>query len=68
MLSAMVGRCTFTTEKEVWQTLRLPFSSFEPHRIEEALDTSRMRRIGIVAIGRARPAAIAIGGVRLYRA
>jgi hypothetical protein len=64
----MVNRCTFTTKKEVWQTLRLPFLSFEPYRIDEALDTSRMRRVAIVAIGRARPAAIAVGGVRLYRA
>ena len=61
-------RCTFTTEKNVWQTLRLPFSSFVPHRIDEALDTRRMRRVGIVAIGRAMAAAIAVGGVRLYRA
>jgi len=35
-----------------WGTLELPFSVFVPHRIKAAMDTSKLRRIGIVAIGR----------------
>jgi len=49
-----------------WRTLRLPFIEFEPHRIDAALDLSTLRRIGIVAIGRAFHADIAIGGIRFH--
>lgn len=49
-----------------WQTLRLPFAHFEAHRIDAPLDLSTLRRIGIVAIGRAFHADIAIGGVRFH--
>lgn len=49
-----------------WQSLRLPFSGFAPHRIEAPLDLRRLRRIGIVAIGRAFVVDIAIGGLRFY--
>lgn len=50
----------------VWRSLRLPFAAFRPHRIEAPLDLARLRRIGVVAIGRAFTADIAIGGVRFY--
>ncbi len=49
-----------------WQTVRLPFAGFEAHRIDAPLDRSTIRRIGIVAIGRAFHADIAISGVRFY--
>ena len=49
-----------------WRTLRLPFAEFEPHRIDAPLDLSMLRRIGIVAIGRAFHADIVIGGVRFH--
>lgn len=49
-----------------WQTLRLPFADFEAHRIDALLDLSTLRRIGIVAIGRAFHTDIAIGGVRFH--
>lgn len=49
-----------------WETHRLPFAGFEPHRIEVPLNPAALRRIGIVAIGRAFQADIAIGGVRFY--
>lgn len=49
-----------------WQTLRLPFADFEAHRIDAPLDLSTLRRIGIVAIGSAFNADIAIGGVRFH--
>ncbi len=51
---------------EVWHTLHLPFSGFEPHRVDAPLDLHTLRRIGIVAIGRAFTVDLAIGGVRFY--
>ena len=49
-----------------WQTIRLPFAGFEAHRIDDPLDLRSLRRVGIVAIGRAFQADIAIGGVRFH--
>jgi len=49
-----------------WRTVRLPFQNFTPHRVDAPLDLSALRRIGIVAIGRAFHAEVAVGGVRLY--
>jgi len=50
-----------------WQTLRLPFADFKPHRIDQPLDTSKLRRIGVVAIGREMRADICIARLALYR-
>lgn len=58
-------RLSFVATPE-WRTLRLPFVEFEKHRIEAPLDLSTLRRIGIVAIGRAYHADIAIGGIRFW--
>lgn len=52
--------------RPAWQTLRLPFDAFEPHRLETPFDPSSLRRIGLVAIGRAFQAALALGGLRFY--
>jgi hypothetical protein len=49
-----------------WRTLRLPFVGFEPHRIEMPLDVRVLRRVGVVAIGRAFHADVAVGGLRFY--
>ncbi|MBR3372111.1 MAG: CIA30 family protein [Rhodobacteraceae bacterium] len=49
-----------------WHRIRLPFTDFTAHRIETALDLSQLRRIGIVAIGRAFDADIAIAGIRFF--
>jgi hypothetical protein len=59
-------RAEFVATPE-WRTVRLPFAGFEPHRIEAPLDLARLRRIGIVAIGRAFTADIAIGRLQFYR-
>lgn len=59
-------RARFVAEPS-WRTLRLPFAGFERHRIDAPLDPARLRRIGIVAIGRAFRADVAIGGVRFYQ-
>lgn len=49
-----------------WRVERLRFAGFAPHRTEAPLDLARVRRLGIVAIGRAFAADLAIGGVRLF--
>jgi len=47
-----------------WRTVQLPFDHFVPHRTNVPLDTHRLRRIGLVAIGRACSADLALGGLR----
>jgi len=49
-----------------WQTVELPFERFVPHRTDVALDRRRLRRLGVVAIGRAFTADLALGGVRFF--
>jgi Complex I intermediate-associated protein 30 (CIA30) len=49
-----------------WRTVQLAFADFVPHRIEVPLDVRRLRRIGLIAIGRAFTADLAVGGVRFY--
>lgn len=58
-------RLSFVAEP-AWQTVRLPFTEFEAHRIDAPLDLSTLRRIGIVAIGRDFHVDIAISGVRFH--
>jgi hypothetical protein len=59
-------RASFQAPRE-WQRVRLPFSDFSGYRIGKPLDTSRLRRIGIAAIGRAFHADVCIGSVTFYR-
>ena len=49
-----------------WQTVHLPFSGFEPHRIRAPLDVSQLQRVGLVAIGRAFSADLCVGQLALY--
>lgn len=56
-------RQTFTACPE-WRTVRLPFDRFVPHRTQIAFNPHRLRRIGLVAIGRAFSADLALGAVR----
>jgi len=51
-----------------WTTVRLPFAAFTPHRLDAPFDVRSLRRLGIVAIGRAFTADVAVGGVRFYGA
>jgi hypothetical protein len=51
-----------------WTTVELSFAEFAPHRVDAPLDLSTLRRIGIVAIGRAFTADLAVGGVRFFEA
>jgi len=49
-----------------WQTISLPFALFTPHRIDAALDVSRLRRIGLVAIGREFDVDLAVARLAVY--
>lgn len=49
-----------------WETLRIPFSAFHPHKTEAPFDPAKLRRIGILAIGREFSADIAVAAVRFY--
>ena len=59
-------RASFQTQTG-WQTVHLPFSEFTGYRTRTALDTGRLKRLGIVAIGRAFEADLCVAGVALYR-
>lgn len=59
-------RSTFSAGPE-WTALRRSFSQFEPYRIDVPFDPTRLRRIGIVAIGRVFEADVAVAGMRLFR-
>lgn len=50
-----------------WETHRIPFTDFAPHRTEIPLDLSKLRRIGILAIGRVFEADVSVSRLRLYQ-
>jgi len=50
----------------LWTVVRLPFAQFVPHRIETPLNIMRLRRIGLVAIGRAFDADLSVARLWLY--
>lgn len=50
-----------------WQTVRLPFANVTPHKTDATFEAARLRRIGILAIGREMRAEIAVAAVYLYR-
>ncbi len=49
-----------------WREITLPFDRFEPHRLTAPLDVRHLRRLGLVAIGRAFHADLAVSTVCLY--
>jgi hypothetical protein len=50
-----------------WVTVDLSFSAFLPHRLDVPLDITRLKRIGLVAIGRAFFADLAVSELGFYR-
>lgn len=50
-----------------WAPLQLPFIEFQPHRTTLPLNLTRIRRIGVLAIGREFEADVAVSSVRLFR-
>ena len=59
-------RQSFKADPE-WRTVELPFKNFVPHRTDVELNTRRLKRIGIVAIGRPFVADVSVGGVRFMQ-
>lgn len=59
-------RAEFTAVEE-WQSIDLPFAEFTPYRLDAPLDTARLRRLGLVAIGRAFSASLMVSSITLYR-
>ena len=59
-------RAHFTAGR-AWETIDLPFEAFTPHRLDAPLDVTRLRRIGLVAIGRAFHADLAVCELGFYR-
>ena len=49
-----------------WAAYDLPFSAFRPHRTDAPMRLARLRRIGIVAIGAAFEADVALAGLWLW--
>ncbi len=56
-------RQSFVAEPR-WREIILPFQDMEAHRVEAPFDPRSLRRIGLVAIGRAFAADLAIADVR----
>lgn len=54
------------TVGDAWTTHRLPFARFEAYRTQIKFNPAKLRRVGIVAIGRAFEADISLGGIRFY--
>jgi hypothetical protein len=49
-----------------WRTVRLPFRNFVAHRIDKSLDVHHVKRIGLVAIGRAFTADLSVSRIAFY--
>lgn len=58
-------RATFEAESR-WQTVRLPWSAFEAHRMPASMDTTRILRLGLLGWMREFDADLALGEVALY--
>ena len=50
----------------VWREIELPFADFRPHRIDPPLDVTRLRRLGLAAIGRAFHADLWVAEIAFY--
>lgn len=55
-------RAVFTATEQ-WQKINLPFDAFSPNNTEIPLNTRRLRRIGIIAVGRAFEADVAVKSI-----
>jgi hypothetical protein len=59
-------RAQFYAEPD-WEPLDLPFSVFAPYRLDVPLDITRLKRIGLIALGRAFYADLAVSELGFYR-
>jgi hypothetical protein len=60
-------RASFRTSPR-WTTHNIPWSAVTPHRTPAPLDPTRLRRVGLVAIGRAFRADLMIADLRFFSA
>ncbi len=58
-------RTSFVARSQ-WHPVSLPFDEFRPYRLREHLDLSRLKRLGLVAIGRAFHADLCVAEVGFY--
>ena len=54
------------TARAKWKVIDIPFENFAPYRLESPLDKTRLRRIGLVAIGRPFFADLAVSKLAFY--
>lgn len=54
------------TASETWTLLRIPFTAFRSHKTDVVFDPARLRRIGVLAIGRAFDADVSVGRIAFY--
>jgi hypothetical protein len=54
------------TATPAWAEQRLSFAAFVPHRTDVPFDPARLRRIGLIAIGRAFEADLAVADLRFF--
>lgn len=52
------------TAGDTWKTIQVSFLDFLPHRTDVPLNVRRLRRLGVVAIGRQFNPDVCIGGIR----
>jgi hypothetical protein len=50
----------------LWRTILLPFDGFVPHRTQASFNPGALRRVGILAAGRAFEADVAVARVGVY--
>ncbi|WP_114963882.1 CIA30 family protein [Tritonibacter mobilis] len=60
-------RADFASKPE-WQRIRIPFASLAAHRVDAVFDPTCVKRIGILAIGRACDALVAVSSIGFYAA
>jgi hypothetical protein len=49
-----------------WNTIKIPFAQLKPYRTTRALRTDKIKRLGLVAIGREFNADLCVGSVKFY--
>jgi hypothetical protein len=50
-----------------WTPVKLPFADFAPYRIDRPFDPARLKRLGLVAIGREMSASLCVAEIGFYR-
>lgn len=58
-------RASFDASND-WQTIRIPFAELEAYKTGQSFDASKLKRIGIVAIGRDFQADLCVALVKFY--